>query len=144
MLGLKSGKSPELDDIPSELLKNGGGATTSPYSGMTDDPGDEGMPTEWTQSLVIPLLKKGNLKQCQNCRTISLISYPSKFMLRVNLSRLKAKAKELQAEEQSGFRPGRSTAENIFSSRVINEKYLRHQRDLFPNFINFKKAFNRV
>ena len=111
---------------------------------MTDDPGDEGMPTEWTQSLVIPLLKKGNLKQCQNYRNISLISYPSKFMLRVNLSRLKAKAKELQAEEQSGFRPGRSPAENIFSSRVINEKYLRHQRDLFPNFINFKKAFNRV
>ena len=39
-------------------------------------------PTPWTQSLVITLSKKGNLQQCQNYRTISLISHPSKVMLK--------------------------------------------------------------
>ena len=59
--------------------------------------------------LVILLPEKGNLKQCQNYRTVSLISNPSKIMLRIILSRLKAKAEELLAEELAGFRPGRST-----------------------------------
>ena len=40
-------------------------------------------PTPRTQSLVITLPKKGNLQQCQNYRTISLISHPSKVMLKI-------------------------------------------------------------
>ena len=96
------------------------------------------------KSLVKPLPKKGNLKQRQNYRTISLISHSSKIMLRVILSRLRAKAEEPLAEEQAGFRPGRGTAEQIFSGRVITEKHLQHQRDLFHNFMDFKKAFDRV
>ena len=38
--------------------------------------------TTWTHSLVITLPKKGNLQLCQNYRTISLISHPSKVMLK--------------------------------------------------------------
>ena len=45
-------------------------------------------PTTWTQSLVITLPKKGNLQLCQNYRTISLISHPSKVMLKIILNRL--------------------------------------------------------
>ena len=55
-----------------------------------------------------------------------------------------AKAEELLAEEQAGFRPGRSTVEQIFNSRVIIEKHLQHQRDQLHNFIDFKKIFDRV
>ena len=98
---------------------------------------------EWTLSFVIPLPKKGNLKQCHNYRTISLISHPSKIMLRVIISRLKATAEEMLAKEQAGFRPGRSTVEQIFKNRVI-KKHLQHQRDLFHNFVNFKKKFDTV
>ena len=65
-------------------------------------------------------------------------------MLQVILIRLKAKAEELLAEEQAGFRPGRSMVEQIFNSRVIIETHLQHQRDLFHNFIDFKKEFDRV
>ena len=60
------------------------------------------------------------------------------------LNRLKAKVEELLAEEQAGFRPGRSTLEQIFNSRVIIEKHLQHQCDLFNNFIDFKKSCDRV
>ena len=91
----------------------------------------------------LPLRKRGNLKQCQNYRTISLISHASK-MLRVIPSRLKAKAEELLAQEQTGIRPGRSTVEQLFNSRVIIEKHLQNQRDLYHNFVDFKKAFDRV
>ena len=83
-------------------------------------------------------------RQCQNYRTISLTSHPSNVMLRVILNRLKAKAEELLADEQAGFRPGRSSVEQILNGRVITEKHLQHQRDLFHSVIEYKKAFDRV
>ena len=75
---------------------------------------------------------------------MSLISHSSKILLWVILSRLKAKAEELPAEEQASFRPGRSTVEQTFNSRVIIEKHLQHQRDMFHNFLDFKNAIDRV
>ena len=65
-------------------------------------------------------------------------------MLRVILNRLKAKAEELLAEEQAGFRPGSSLVEQTLRSRVILEKQLQYQRGLFHNFLDFKKASDRV
>ena len=87
--------------------------------------------------------KKGNLQQCQNYRTISLISHPSKVMLKIILNRLKPQAEKIITEEQAGFRAGRSTTEQIFSLRILCEKYLQHQHDLYHVFIDFKKAFDR-
>ena len=101
-------------------------------------------PTPWTQSLVITLPKKGNLQQCQNYRTISLISHPIKVKLKIKLNRLKPQAEKIIAEEQAGFRAGRSTTEQIFNLRILCEKYLQHQQDLYHVFIDFKKAFDRV
>ena len=63
-------------------------------------------------------------------------------MLRVILGRLKAKAEELLTEEQTGFRSGQGTVEEIFNGRVT-EKHQR-QRDLFHNFLDLKKALDRV
>ena len=68
----------------------------------------------------------------------------SKIMLYIILSCLKSKAEELLSEEQAGFRARQSTVEQIFNCRVLIEKYLQHQRDLFHNFIHFKKAFDWV
>ena len=145
MWSLKPGKSPGVDNIPSKLLRNGGEETIKALTALCQKIWEQKKwPTEWTQSLAIPLPKKGNLRQCQNYRTISLISHPSKVMLHIILSSLKAKAEELLGEEQAGFRAGRSTVEQIFNSRVLIEKHLQHQRDLFHNFIDFKKAFDRV
>ena len=142
---MKNGKSPGVDNLPSELIKNGGPAMIDALTVIcrriwtTKD-----WPNVWTQSIMIPLPKKGNLKKCQNYRTISLISHASKVMLRIIMNRLKTKAEEILAEEQAGFRPGRSTAEQIFNVRLLIEKHLDHQQPLYHNFIDFKKAFDRV
>ena len=50
-------------------------------------------PTPWSQSLIILLPRKVSLLQCQNYRTISLISHPSKDILKVILNRLNPKPK---------------------------------------------------
>ena len=48
------------------------------------------------------------------------------------------------AEEQAGLRAGRGTTEQIFNLRILCEKYLQHQQNLYHVFIDFKKAFDRV
>ncbi|XP_012940431.1 uncharacterized protein LOC106012332 [Aplysia californica] len=55
-----------------------------------------------------------------NYRTISLISQPSKFMLKRMLNRFKPQAEKIFAEEQAGFRAGRSTKEQIFNLRILS------------------------
>ena len=45
---------------------------------------------------------------------------------------------EIIVEEQAGFRAGRSTTEQIFNLRILCEKYLQHQQDLYHVFIDFK------
>ena len=95
---LKEEKSPGVDSFSSELRKNGGEAKATVLTAICQKILET--KEEWTQSLLIPVIKKCNLRQCQNYRTISPISHPSKRMLQVVLNRLKAKTEELLAEEQ--------------------------------------------
>ena len=145
MKSLKKRKSAGVDNIPAELVKAGGEAMTDALHIICSKIWQTGeWPTQWTQSLIITLPKKGNLQMCQNYRTISLISHPSKVMLKILLNRLKPQAEEIIAEEQAGFPMGRSTTEQIINLKVLMEKYQQHQQDLYHVFIDFKKAFGRV
>ena len=113
---LKKGKSTEVDNIPAELVQAGGEDVISALTTICDKIWQTGeWPTPWTQSLVITLPEKGNLQQLKNYRTISLISHSSKVMLKIILNRLKPQAEKIIAEEQAGFRAGRSTTEQIFN-----------------------------
>ena len=87
---LKKGKSAGVNKIPAELVQAGGEDVITALTTICNKIWQtEEWPTPWTRSLVIPLPKKGNLQQCQNYRTISLISHPSKVMLKIILNRLK-------------------------------------------------------
>ena len=142
---LKKGKSAGVDNIPSKLVQAGGEAMIDMLLIICNKIWQTGeWPTPLTQSLIITLPKKGNLQLCQNYRTVSLISHPSKVMLRILLNRLKPQAEEIIKEEQAGFRAERSTTEQIFSIRILCEKYLQHQQSLYHVFVDFKTAFDRV
>ena len=86
---LKKGESAGVNDIPAELVQADGEdvSTTALTTICNKIWQTEEWPTPWTQSLVITLPKKGNLQQCQNYRTISLISHQSKVMLKIILNR---------------------------------------------------------
>ena len=140
---LKMGKSAGVYNIPAELVQ--GEAMIDILTTICNKIWKSGeWPTTWTQSLVITLPKKGNLQLCPNYRTISLISHHSKVMLKIILNRLQPQAEEIIAEEQAGFRAGRSTKEQIFNLRILGEKYLQHQQNFYHVFIDFKKTFDRV
>ena len=48
------------------------------------------------------------------------------------------------SEEQSGLRKGIGTVEQVFIWRNLIDKHLNSQNNLFHDFIDFKKAFDRV
>ena len=63
-------------------------------------------------------------------------------MLKIIQNRLKPQAEKIIAEEQAGFRARRSNTGQIFNLRILCEKYLWHEQDLYHVFIDFK-AFDR-
>ena len=109
---------------------------------MPEDTGHEGMARVDTIPRHI-LQKKGNLKQCQNYRTISLTSHSSEIMLRVILSRLKAKAencwqKNKQVLDQHGAQWNRSSivdhhTEARYSSFNTDEGLVQAIQALYEN-----------
>ena len=73
-------------------------------------------------------------------RRLKLVIIESRF---VSSLFMMVRAEQIIAEEQAGFRAGRSTTEQIFNLRILCEKYLQHQQDLYHVFIDFKKAYDR-
>ena len=142
---MKRGKTAGVDNIPAELVQAGGDEVIIAVTTICNKIWQtRKWPTPWTQSLVITLPKKGNQQQCQNYRTISLISHPSNVMLEIVLNRLKPQAEKIITEEHADFRAERSTTEQLFNLSILCEKYLQHQQVLYHVFIDFKRAFHRV
>ena len=77
---LKNGKSPGIDNVPSELLKGGGEALNDIITKLCQKVWSTNQwPDLWSTSLIIPIPRKGDLKKCSNYRTISLISHTIKI-----------------------------------------------------------------
>ena len=70
-------------------------------------------PQDWKRSVFIPSPKKGNAKECSNYRTTSLISHPSKAMLKILQARLQQYMNCEFPDVQAGFRKGRGTRDQI-------------------------------
>ena len=81
-----SRKAAGLDGIPVELFKAGGDATLDRLHEICTLVWETGeWPQDWTESVFVPLPKKGDLRQCKNYRTIALVSHASKIILKAIL-----------------------------------------------------------
>ena len=86
---LKKGKSTGIYNIPSEIIINGGSKMVIIMTLLCQKiVVKKEWHYEWVQSLIIPIPKKGDPRKFNNYKTISLISHPSKIMLRIILNRL--------------------------------------------------------
>ena len=82
---------------------------------------------------IVPLYRgKGDPLECPECRGISLLSVPGKLYGRVLIERVVETSEQQIGEEQSGFRKGRSCADQIFVVRQLCEKLknLKEKRKL--------------
>ena len=68
---------------------------------------------DWKRSVFIPILKKGNAKECSNYHTVTLISHGSKVMLKIPQARLQYYMNWELPVIQAGYRKGRRTRDQI-------------------------------
>ena len=79
-------------------------------------------PQNWKRSIFIPIPKKGIAKKCSNYRTIELMSYASKIMLKILQAWLQQYVNQELPDVQAGFRKGRGTRYQIANICWIIEK----------------------
>lgn len=143
---MKNNKAAGLDcAITSEALQNGGdvmvdvvhGFCSEVYTTLTP-------PSQWTTSVIVPLPKKGDLSLMTNYRGISLLSIAAKVYNKILLNRIRDQVDPTLRNNQAGFRPGRSCAQQIHILRRIMEGFQDYQLPLAVTFIDFKKAFDSI
>ena len=79
----------------------------------------------WKMSVFIPIPKKGSAKECSNYRTVALISYTSKVMLKILQASLQQYLNWELPDFQAGFRKGRGTRDQIVNIHWIIKKNKR-------------------
>ena len=142
---MKKGKAVGVDGIPAEFLKILGEDVYLHLEKICKNMYNTGTwPQDFTKVVMIPLQKKQNAVECADHRTISLISHASKIMLRILTNRIEAKAKDFIGKNQFGFRKGCGTREAIGVLRMLCERSLELDNEVFVCFVDFEKAFDRV
>ena len=79
-------------------------------------------PQDWKRSVFIPILKKGNAKECSNYHTIALISHSSKVMLKILQARLQQYMNRKIPDVQAGFRKGKEPEIKLPTSAGSSKK----------------------
>ena len=88
-------------------------------------------PQDWKRSVFIPIPKKGNAKECSNCRTIALISHTSKVTVKILQIKLQQYVNRELPDVQAGFKKGRGTRDQIANICQIIEKARVPEKHLF-------------
>ena len=93
---------------------------------------------------IIPIPKKGNVKECSNYRTGALISHASKIMLKILQTRPQQYVNCELPDVQAGFRKGRGIRDQIANNCWITEKAREFQKNIYFCFTDYAKAFDCV
>ena len=75
---------------------------------------EEYIPEDWKKGLINKIPKKGDLTDCGNWRGITLNSVIAKILGRILINRIKDGTDKKLRKEQTVFRKGKGTSEQIF------------------------------
>ena len=82
------------------------------------------------RSVFIPILKKGNARECSNYHTIALMSHASKVMLKILQARIQQYVNCELRYVQAGFRKVRGTRNQIVNICWIVKKAEEFQKNI--------------
>jgi sorting nexin-29 len=140
---LKTHKAAGSDNIPAELIKQGGVELERRMHKLIMKMWEEEtLPTEWTEGIICPIYKKGDRMICSSYRTITVLNVAYKIFTILINNRLSNIIESKLEDCQMGFRPKLSRIDNIFIVRQIIEKYHEFNIELHNIFINFTQKFD--
>ena len=92
------------------------------------------------------LHKHKDQTECGNYRGTSLVAHAGKILLKIIARRLNeyCEREGILPEEQSGFRPNRSTTDMMFVIRRLQELARKKRIPLYVYFIDLTKAYDSV
>ncbi|GFG39863.1 hypothetical protein Cfor_08843 [Coptotermes formosanus] len=136
---MKSNTAPGEDDVVAELIKYG--RTPPMFKLITMVWEKEIMPEGWKTGIICPIIKKGDQLACENHRRITLLSVSFKILSSVLNGGFKVYIENIFGEYQCGFRPYRSTIDQIFVIQQMLEKCYEQDVDIHMLFIDFQQTF---
>ncbi len=143
--GMKNGKSPGADEFSVEMIKAGGPTGVNWMYRVVKAAWDQKrVPNDWLRGVIVPIFKKGDRKECNNYRGITLQSQGAKIYERVIERRVRNIVEPKLREEQYGFRRGRSTIDLIFALRQIMERRWEEGKALYMVFLDLEKAYDHL
>lgn len=141
----KSNKSPGIDGITAELLKEGGQQLLSSLHELICNIWEEEtIPDDWKKAIICPIYKKGDKLTCKNYRGISLLSTSYKTFTTLVKQKLEPIAESLIGEYQAGFRKNRSTSDQLLALKQILEKTWERGVDIYQIFVDFQQAYDSI
>lgn len=142
---MNKGKSIGPDDIAIEMVEAMGDEGLEIYHKIFNYIYDSGkLPDDFLRSVFITLPKKPGAVDCKDFRTISIMSHSVKILLRIIIERIRSKLRPEISDEQFGFMPDKGTRNAIFILRMLCERAMQHQQNIFLCFIDYTKAFDKV
>jgi len=99
---------------------------------------------DFTKIVRIPLKKKTSATECEDHRTISLVSHASKILLKILMNRIESKSKDVISKNQFGFNKGVGTKEAIGVMKILCVRSLEFENEVCICFVDLEKAFDRV
>ena len=75
---------------------------------------NEQLPQQWNEGTICPVYKEGGRLNCNNYRPITLLNIAYKIFAILLNKRLMENIEKKLEDNQMGFRPNRSTRDNIF------------------------------
>ena len=117
---LKNKNATGIDVIAAEMLKALDVGPIEKLTQLCNDIYNTGYwPKELKESIVIPIPKKPKATRCQEYRTISIMSYVTKLLLKIVMGRMKRKIEAECDYARSGFRQGKRTRKGLLNVRLI-------------------------
>jgi hypothetical protein len=142
---LKNGKARGTDNIIPELIKYGGRVSKQRIHKLIGKIWEEEqLSSQWNKRIICPVYMKGDRLDCKNYRPITLLNVAYKIFAIILNQRLANIVEPTLGEYQSGFRPNRSTVDNIFILRQITEKFYEFKIDIQNIFIDYSHAFDSI
>lgn len=155
---LKRNKAPGLDGVPADVYKeatrvrggDGEPVTNRLFERLLKELGkvwrDGVIPDAWTEAVVVPIPKKGDLLEMNNFRGISLMNTALKVVctgLAMRIERI-CEAENLMDIEQAAFRAKKEGLMQVAALMEIVKRRTGKKKRTFMCFIDFEKAYDSV
>jgi len=144
---LKLGKAPGVDGICNEFYKYLSSHLSKPLTLVFNYIWKQGIyPDKWSEGIIQPLFKKGNINDVDNYRKVTLMACMGKIFESIITKRLTLHTEVMEKEDpyQFGFTKECRTCDNVFIIDTLISHQKSVKKNLYIAFIDFSKAFDYI